>query len=755
MMVLSLVVVTLVIGFALVNNNDNELLKEPSVAYAEGDEACIELVQRAFEDFEFNCAGLGSNSACLGYAAVDATVSQASFKLPGDHVDLSNIKRISTSSINVDDQTYGLAVLNLQTNLHTASREFAVMVLAGDVTIDNVVESGFQPTTEIEVSIIENLSVYRAPGSGANVVGELSEGDAVLIDALDMTGNWGRILFENQPAWIMIDQLEIETSDLPDYSNYSLAPMQAFDLRTGTTSGCDGAPMPAVMLQSPRGMMTIFIVNGALVEASSTLFMRTVDEFTLRIAVSEGEATLYPGSYNEVTVPTGVSVDIPLDENGQAVGRWEDWQFAAQELNQFIPFKELPESILNGPFNGLNFFQPSGVGQPPQVPPGGEDEDIPYTPVPFPDIDLSYGEPGEDLEPGAFETISIGPATCPDWVFFHSDRDDDWDLYRLWTTINNVSNGPDSGDIQPTFSQDGDWVAFTSNRVDRENWEIFVAAADGSDVQRLTYNTGNDINPAWGPDGRIIFETNRDGNWELYFIDVTQGLDLTRITDDSANDVNAHWLRSQNAILFQSDRDGDWEIFRLDLGTRDIEQLTDNTVEDIMPMGSHDEAQMIWLQQNAFGVFDLWLMDLEAGDTEQLTDTATTVAGHSFSPDDTFVAYHTRFDGDYDVFALSLDERDGVGNRVVKNLSDNQDDTENDGFEDRSPTFRCDSSVVIFNSNRIEQQQDLFEVNAMPLTGPLQSSTRLTVEEKAYDIFPVADPRDEVNSRQDELPAHP
>jgi TolB protein len=49
------------------------------------------------------------------------------------------------------------------------------------------------------------------------------------------------------------------------------------------------------------------------------------------------------------------------------------------------------------------------------------------------------------------------------------------------------------------------------------NAEIYVAAADGTDVRRLTRSPGGDCNPAWSPDGSsIAFASNRGGLFKIY-----------------------------------------------------------------------------------------------------------------------------------------------------------------------------------------------------------------------------------------------
>lgn len=60
-----------------------------------------------------------------------------------------------------------------------------------------------------------------------------------------------------------------------------------------------------------------------------------------------------------------------------------------------------------------------------------------------------------------------------------------------------LTNNP-ALDIEPTFSPDGKWVAFSSNRYG--NFEMFVVRTDGSDLMQITDSSGKDSDPAWGPE---------------------------------------------------------------------------------------------------------------------------------------------------------------------------------------------------------------------------------------------------------------
>lgn len=61
---------------------------------------------------------------------------------------------------------------------------------------------------------------------------------------------------------------------------------------------------------------------------------------------------------------------------------------------------------------------------------------------------------------------------------------------------------PAGGNSQgPSFSPDGQWVAFTSyfDRYEVHGCEIYIMRVDGSDLRRLTNNDYCDYQPRWGP----------------------------------------------------------------------------------------------------------------------------------------------------------------------------------------------------------------------------------------------------------------
>src|SRR5262249_28184760 len=95
---------------------------------------------------------------------------------------------------------------------------------------------------------------------------------------------------------------------------------------------------------------------------------------------------------------------------------------------------------------------------------------------------------------------------------------------------------------------------------------IYVVNAATDAVRRVTPDDGSvDGYPQWSPDGnRILYETNRDGDYEVYTIGV-DGSNNTRLTDTPDFDGDASWSPDGRHIVFQSFRQQDaGDIFEMD-----------------------------------------------------------------------------------------------------------------------------------------------------------------------------------------------
>src|SRR5262245_33627021 len=80
-------------------------------------------------------------------------------------------------------------------------------------------------------------------------------------------------------------------------------------------------------------------------------------------------------------------------------------------------------------------------------------------------------------------------------------------------------------DINPVFSPDGRWLAFSSNR--HGSYDVFVVPASGGRPRRLTFDSAPDMVCGWSPDSKeVLFATQRAGfppAYELYTVPAAGG----------------------------------------------------------------------------------------------------------------------------------------------------------------------------------------------------------------------------------------
>lgn len=70
----------------------------------------------------------------------------------------------------------------------------------------------------------------------------------------------------------------------------------------------------------------------------------------------------------------------------------------------------------------------------------------------------------------------------------------------------------------------------------------------------------------------IIFESNRDGRWQIYLMDVN-GNNQRRLITSDANDRRPSWNNLNNEIIFESDRNGYTDIYTYNLDTKSLSKV--------------------------------------------------------------------------------------------------------------------------------------------------------------------------------------
>jgi LysM repeat protein len=101
---------------------------------------------------------------------------------------------------------------------------------------------------------------------------------------------------------------------------------------------------------------------------------------------------------------------------------------------------------------------------------------------------------------------------------------------------------------------------------------LYWVGAGGGNYRRLTTHQ-SDTAPS-GSQARVAFMSARDGNWEIYVIDM-EGGNLRRLTNNGAQDGLPTWSPDGRSIAFVSNRSGAWAIWAMDASGDNQRKLFD------------------------------------------------------------------------------------------------------------------------------------------------------------------------------------
>jgi len=210
-------------------------------------------------------------------------------------------------------------------------------------------------------------------------------------------------------------------------------------------------------------------------------------------------------------------------------------------------------------------------------------------------------------------------------------------------------------DFWPSWSPDGNQVAFESNRDDSTETEVYVIDLGTGTTTRLTDDSGFvDGQPAWSPlSTRIAFASDRDSaGTDIYLMDVDGG-NVKRLTTDSSNDAQPTWSPTGDRIVFVSDRigGGGTDIFVMDTLGNNVVNLTNNAALDLAPAWSPDGSKIAFHSNRDPAGFAIWVMDANGANPIKVSPTDPPCELPSWKPDGLQIAY----DCDGDIYVASPD----------------------------------------------------------------------------------------------------
>jgi len=142
-------------------------------------------------------------------------------------------------------------------------------------------------------------------------------------------------------------------------------------------------------------------------------------------------------------------------------------------------------------------------------------------------------------------------------------------------------------DRQPTYSPDGAWIAFSSNR--SGNLDIWTRSTATGAIRRLTDDDADDWDPAYTPDGeRMIWTSRRSGNFEIWMSNA-DGSGARQVTRDGVDAENATMTRDGAWLVYNSGNPQHPGLWKIRPDGSDATQLVSGTCQwpEVSPDGRH------------------------------------------------------------------------------------------------------------------------------------------------------------------------
>lgn len=240
---------------------------------------------------------------------------------------------------------------------------------------------------------------------------------------------------------------------------------------------------------------------------------------------------------------------------------------------------------------------------------------------------------------GEMKLVSTGKGRCTCSYFFPGDRE---------IVFSSTHLAGAACPHKPDFSQGYVWALYDS-------YDIFRADRDGTNLRRLTASPHYDAEATTGPDGSILFTSDRDGDLELYRMR-GDGSEVRRLTSTPGYDGGAFFSTDGRKICWRASRPAEGkeldeyrallaeglirpsrlEIFVADADGSNPRQLTQNGAANFCPYFHPSNDKVIFVSN--FGDrkgrnFDIYLVDIATRQIEQVTFEESFDGFPMFSPD--------------------------------------------------------------------------------------------------------------------------
>lgn len=186
---------------------------------------------------------------------------------------------------------------------------------------------------------------------------------------------------------------------------------------------------------------------------------------------------------------------------------------------------------------------------------------------------------------------------------------------------------------------------------------------------------------------RIVFESNRDGDSEIYVMNV-DGTGAQNLTRDAAQDVEPDVASSGSAVTFESNRSGgNRDIWILDTGG--IRNVTSSGAQESSPTFNGTGDRVAYARRSSTTTWSIWSIGTNGNGAVVLTDDAGDDEQPAWSSDGSMILFRSDRDGQghQDIYVMDAD-----GQNVTRLTVDASDDGK--------PAWSSSGDQITWSTNR-------------------------------------------------------
>lgn len=225
-------------------------------------------------------------------------------------------------------------------------------------------------------------------------------------------------------------------------------------------------------------------------------------------------------------------------------------------------------------------------------------------------------------------------------VFASNRQDNHYEIFRIGADghgLARLTSDPAHNDFAPVLSHDGRYIAW-QREIDQagggvSSVEIWMMGADGSNPRVVVRNGAFNESPSWTPnDDALVYASDASGNWDIYRIAVAGGTPVDLTPDSPYADQWPRVSPDGRRIVFQTNRDLNFEIYSMAIDGSDVRNLSNDAEDDRFPTWTPDGAHVLW-SRYLQGSFDIWEMDADGANQHAVVTSPFADMMPSISPD--------------------------------------------------------------------------------------------------------------------------